>query len=127
MKLTDRLLRSGFLSSYKPIAITEITLCVFLMMNAFSGAYNNFFNIVNFVGSGMLAIGSIYLLINPRSWMIWFMTGTMAVLVIFNVPWFIIQGEFISNGFKLVMYNIMFIIANVQFLIRVKHWENKNR
>ena len=101
---------------YKGIALLQILVCAAFFINPGSESYGDVFGYVNFLGAGILFFGSIIAYFEQRKWTLQLLSAAMTLLIAFNIPWFIVHGDFLSTGFPLIAYDALFVIANLHYL-----------
>ena len=105
-----------FIRGYKSIALVQIFMCVcFFFHPGFE--YGTWFAHINFVGAGVLFFGSLLAYFDTaKKWTCWLLIGTMITLIAVNTPLLIIGGTFLTTGFSLIAYDILFVVGNLHFL-----------
>ena len=105
-----------YLKGYKSIAVIQMLLCICYFLNLWSSPHGEIYGIVKFIFAGALFFGSILAYQAPRRWILSMLMVLMLIMAVFNIFWFVWQGTFITVGFPLVGYNVLYIIANLHFL-----------
>ena len=109
-------MKLNFMRGYRAVALVEIIICIFFFLNIDGGAYGKLFDIINAFGAGILFTASLLVYHNSKRWMLWTMVFTMFFLILFNSAWFIIYGVFVTTGFPLIAYDILFSFVTLQYL-----------
>jgi len=105
-----------FVKGYRAVALIQIFMCLCFFINPGTEAYGRLFGVISFVGAGVLFFGSLLAYITPKRWTLWLMALTMLCLIAFNSVWFVWHGVFMTTGFPLIAYDLMFVVANMHFL-----------
>ena len=103
------------IKGYRIIALIQIFMCICFALEPGGKAHGEMFGAINFIGAGVLFIGSILAYIKQEKWKLWALSVTMIILIFFNTVWFIQRGDFLT-GFPLIGYDVLFVVANLHFL-----------
>ena len=105
-----------FVKGYKKIAIIQVLMCICFFISQDQVLGGKLFWPVNLFGTGALLVGSIWAYVSTHRGILWTMAVTMMCLIVFNTVWFICEGAFMSEGFTLIAYDTLFVVANLHFL-----------
>jgi hypothetical protein len=89
---------------------------IFFLLNQGGRGYGAVYGFVNFFGAGVLLFGTIVTYIRVEKWKLVMLTIAMAVLTVFNVVTYIIDGALFTTGFPLIAYNLLYIVGHLHFL-----------
>jgi hypothetical protein len=92
-------------------------MCICFFLNP-GYTYGTLFAGINNVGTWVLLIASLiaYVSDTPKRWTCGLIAITTMCLVVFNLPWLIYSGGFLTGGFMLIAYDLLHIVANLHFL-----------
>jgi len=106
------------LRGYKAVAVLQILVSLGFFANPVFGQYGPAYGIINFMGAGVLLAGSALSCFKLSRWALELMICAMIALTCFNTIWFLLHGAFLSTGFPLIAYNILFVLTTFHYLIR---------
>ena len=104
------------LKGYKALALVEIGMCICFFLYADGDIYGTLYSAINFFAAGFLLVIASLAYFNAKKWRLWVILWATVLLTIINLIWFITNGVFISVGFPLIAYNLLFITGNLHFL-----------
>jgi len=107
-----------YIRGYRGVALLQMLTCVGFLINPVTSVYGFWFGLINFFGAGVIFTGSALAWFNTQKVLLWTLVFTMSCLTAYNAVWFILSGVFITTGFPLIAYDLLFIITNLHFLGR---------
>jgi len=90
--------------------------CVGFFFNPGTAVYGAIYGVINFFGAGAIFTGSLFAFYSPKKWILWTLIITMSGLILFNSVWFMSHGVFMTTGFPLIAYDLLFVVVNFHFL-----------
>ena len=105
-----------YLRGYRAIALLQIIVSLAFFTTPAFRTYGTFFGVVNAFGAGVLLMGSLLAYFRPAKWILTLMIATMLCLIVFNTIWFFAHSAFLSTGFPLVAYDLLFVLSTLHFL-----------
>jgi len=105
-----------YLRGYRGVALLQILVCLGFIADPGGRAYGPMFGLINWYGAGVILVGSALAYVKPHAWILRMLAAAMAVLIVFNAVWFFGSGAFMTTGFPLIAYDLLFILVNLHFL-----------
>ncbi len=108
--------KMGFIKGFRSIALIEIFVCVCFLLSPTVTENKNWFSVFSYCSTGVLLAASILAFIEARKWKLWLLCYTMTGVTAVSIGVSIYRGDFLTTGFPLIAYNVLFIVANLHFL-----------
>lgn len=106
----------NLLKDYRSVALIEIFVCICFMFSPTISQNGELFNIFSFCATGILFSASLLAFIEARRWKLWLLCITMSIVTVVSIATSLYHRDFLTTGFPLIAYNVLFIVANLHFL-----------
>lgn len=105
-----------FLRGYRTVALIEMFVCVCFLLSPNTGQTNDWFEVFSYCVTGIMLASSTLTLIEARRWKLWLLIGTALLTIVVDIILSALQGNFLTDKFTLVAFNMLFIVANLHFM-----------